>query len=214
MITTEQLNKLREYLATHHIPSGLGTKEEACSIAAINLCLTGELTDSIPDCMSPVIGGWIIRIQDKMPDSIRNSDKWKELLPLAAGTGRTKEKERIEIIIRLMWNELSRVQYIADKYGFGKEWLEMTNNKNKESSLKARRAAASYSVDADLKSRRSADAYAYAFAAAFAAASDSDSDSDYYYDAAYAYAYAVAYDADNYWQRHDPCGLLEKLINV
>jgi hypothetical protein len=69
------------------LPSGLGTEESACSIAAINLALTGELTDDIPDCMSEVIGRWIIPTQDAMPAELRNSPRWKSLLPLAAGTG-------------------------------------------------------------------------------------------------------------------------------
>jgi hypothetical protein len=35
--TQEHRAKLEEYLATHTLPSGLGTEESACSIAAINL---------------------------------------------------------------------------------------------------------------------------------------------------------------------------------
>src|SRR6476661_3832939 len=91
--------RLTHYLATHHLPTGIGTKEEACSIAAINLALTGKLTDRIPECMSPVIGKWIIRIQDAMPDEMRNSAAWKALLPAAAGTGRDREADRLRIIM-------------------------------------------------------------------------------------------------------------------
>jgi hypothetical protein len=54
--TQEHRAKLEEYLATHTLPSGVGTKESACSLAAINLALSGELTDEIPDCMSDVLG--------------------------------------------------------------------------------------------------------------------------------------------------------------
>lgn len=35
-----------------------GAKHEACSIAAINLALSGHLTDDIPECMLPVISRW------------------------------------------------------------------------------------------------------------------------------------------------------------
>ena len=103
MLTTEQQTAIADRLASMHLPSGLGDEENACSIAAINLALTGELTDDIPSCMSEVIGQWIIKIQDSMPDEMRNSLEWKLLLPLAAGTGREKEKERLQIILDWMW---------------------------------------------------------------------------------------------------------------
>lgn len=45
----EAAERLSAYLATHHLAAGLGTEDEACSIAAINLALTGELTGRIPD---------------------------------------------------------------------------------------------------------------------------------------------------------------------
>jgi len=72
-ITLEQQQAIAAKLASMHLPSGLGDEEAACSIAAINLALSGKLTDEIPDCMSEVIGKWIIRIQDSMPDDMRNS---------------------------------------------------------------------------------------------------------------------------------------------
>ena len=115
IITAEQREKIRDYVTTHHIPQGLGSEEAACSVAAINLALTGELTDKIPNCMSPVIGQWIIRIQDSMPDSMRNSDEWKALLPLAAGTGREKEAERRDMIMGWMWGALENLQPVADR---------------------------------------------------------------------------------------------------
>ena len=79
--------------AMTEIPRGLGTEEAACSVAAINLALSGELTDRVPECMSPIIGRWIIGVQDRMPAEIRNSQEWRELLPFAAGTGRDRDFE-------------------------------------------------------------------------------------------------------------------------
>jgi hypothetical protein len=93
-ITATQQTAIADYLDGRHLGSGIGTVEKPCSVAAINLALTGQLTDDIPDCMSPVIGRWIIRIQDAMPDALRNSDRWRSLLPLAAGTGRNHEAAR------------------------------------------------------------------------------------------------------------------------
>jgi hypothetical protein len=98
-ITTEQEQRIRDLLSTMRLSDGLGTREQACSVAAINLALTGELTGTIPACMSAVTGHWIISIQDRMPDELRNSTEWKTLLPLAAGTGRDLERERLDIIL-------------------------------------------------------------------------------------------------------------------
>jgi len=172
-LTPEQQAKIRDLVTPMHLPSGLGSKEAACSIAAINLALTGELTDSIPECMSRVIGKWIIRVQDAMPDSIRNSDEWKNLLPLAAGTGREKEAERRDMIMGWMWGALENLQPLADERGFGKAWATMTAEKS---------AAAAYAAYA-------AAAYAAAAYAAYAAAAAAAAY------AAYAVAAAVAADA-------------------
>ena len=64
-ITTEQQTAIADFLKGRRIP---------CSVAAINLALFGRLTDHVPPCMSLVVGRWIIRIQDAMPDTMRNSD--------------------------------------------------------------------------------------------------------------------------------------------
>lgn len=35
-ITQEQMQAISDFVRDHHLPKGLGTKEEACSIAAID----------------------------------------------------------------------------------------------------------------------------------------------------------------------------------
>lgn len=116
MITPEQKQQISDYLKDRPISKGIGTREQACSIAAINLALTGELTDNIPDCMSEVIGRWIIVIQDTMPFDMRNSNEWRILLPEAAGTGREKESARMGIILDWMWETvLPTLKPIADQ---------------------------------------------------------------------------------------------------
>ena len=150
-ITAEQQSKISDYLSNHVLPKGLGNKESACSIAAINLALSGELTDKIPDCMSYVIGRWIIRVQDSMPGDMRNSAKWKSLLPLAAGTGRNQddEKRRMNIILGWMWETvLPHIQPIADKRGFGDKWKAMTDEKTADAAADAADAAADADADA------------------------------------------------------------------
>jgi len=65
-LSPEQQQKIADYLKGRHIPMGLGTKEEACSIAAINLALTGELTDAPerkPDGLVHIVGA-----QHAVPD--------------------------------------------------------------------------------------------------------------------------------------------------
>ena len=210
----EARKKLEEYLATHDLPAGLGSEEAACSVAAINLALTGTLTDKIPNCMSYVIGRWMIRIQDAMPSDIRNSQEWKFLLPLAAGTGRQYEQERRKIVVAWLWETvIPYFQSYADRIGMGDEWREMTEKRDYDSAIKARDVARvirdkNWTADA-------AAVAAVAVAAADAAAAAADADAD----AADADAAAAAADAavaarKTFWLAMDPCGLLKKLIEV
>jgi hypothetical protein len=220
MIFTEtQKQKLEQYLASHHIPSGLGTENEACSIAAINLAISGRLTDEIPDCMSLVVGKWIIRIQDQMPDAMRNSVEWKTLLPLAAGTGRDQETKRLAIILDWMWRGLEPLQPFADKHNFGDKWAAMLLEKTSSSAKTVVAAAvavadAAYAAVADAADAADAAAAyaAYAAADAYAAvavavakavaeadtadAAAADADDDAYAAVAAAVAKAVAKAAD------------------
>jgi hypothetical protein len=129
--TQEHKAKLEQYLATHILPSGLGTKESACSIAAINLAISGRLTDDTPNCMSEVLGRATIRLQDAMPEEMRNSERYKALLPEMAGTGREHEQERLAILMNWMWSVvLPQLQPVADKHGFGDEWKKYVSAKD------------------------------------------------------------------------------------
>ncbi|OBQ33419.1 MAG: hypothetical protein AN487_20430 [Anabaena sp. CRKS33] len=198
-ITLEQQAAIAAKLASMTLPSGLGDEESACSIAAINLALSGRLTDDIPDCMSKVIGRWIIKVQDSMPADMRNSERWKQLLPLAAGTGRDKEKKRLAIILDWMWGTvLPTLQPHADANGFGAEWQTMTKKRTE--------AAARADAAAEAAAREAAYAAAAARADAVWAAAAME--------AAWAAAYAAAAAEADVWQTFDPCGLLERLIDV
>jgi hypothetical protein len=177
-ITAEQTEAIRAYLKGRHIPAGLGTKESACSIAAINIALTGKLSDDIPACMSPVVGGWIIGAQDAMPDAMRNSDAWRDLLPLAAGTGREHEAERLRIILDWMWGAvLPHVQPVADRMGFGAPWAAMCRERTAAearaaagAARAARAAGARAAAAAASRAARAAEAAAWAAEARAAAA--------------------------------------------
>ena len=186
-ITTEQQASIASKLASMHLPSGLGDEHSACSIAAINLALSGRLTDEIPDCMSEVLGQWIIVVQDAMPDDVRNSERWKSLLPLAAGTGRDRERERLKIILDWMWDiVLPSLQPLAGQHGFGKQWQKMTTERTAESANAAAMATSEATV---LTAAHRAAARAAEVAARVAA--------------------GVAA-----WANFDPCGLLERLIKI
>jgi hypothetical protein len=217
-ITTDQQAAIAEKLANMHLPSGLGDEHSACSIAAINLALSGRLTAAIPNCMSEVIGRWVIAVQDAMPDAVRNSERWKSLLPMAAGTGRVNEQERLDIILDWMWvTVLPSLQPLADQQGFGKQWQQMTTERTAKSAdatawatlgwatwaraaeaaarAAARAARAVEAVEAAVEAARAADAVARAAAARATNAAAAD-------------AWATI------WVNFDPCGLLERLIKI
>jgi hypothetical protein len=165
-ITIDQQKAIADILAGMTLPSGLGDEHSACSLAAINLALSGRLTDDVPDCMSDVIGRWIIGVQDAMPDAMRNSARWKDLLPRAAGTGKMHEAERLKIIIDWMWGTvLPTCQPLADSAGFGVEWLHMTTEKTHAA---VARAAAADAAAARAAARAVARAVARAEARAVA----------------------------------------------
>jgi hypothetical protein len=239
-ITQEQQEAIAAYLKDRHIPVGLGTKEAACSIAAINLVLTRKLTDTIPECMSAVVGRWVLRIQDAMPDAMRNSTDWRSLLPLAAGTGRELESERLNIILDWMWGTvLPQLQPVADAHGYGDKWGTMVTDRTANVAYLAYAAAkatdAAYLAYAATADAATADAAYLAYAAAKAAkAADAAANAAYAAKAAYAAnaAYAAGYvtcasdaaaataavAADvasaTFWVAVDPPALLQRLIEA
>ena len=179
--TTDHRLNLEAYLATHTLPKGLGSTESACTLAAINLAMSGKMTDDIPACMSEVLGKAAIGLQDAMPDEMRNSARYKSLIPDMPGSGRAQEQERLAILLDWMWTiVLPQLQPIADRRGFGVEWHEMLVERTAAAAFAARDAAA-----------RAARAAARAAAAAANAA-------------------ANAVRAD-FWTAIDPIGVLERM---
>ena len=201
--TEQHRENLNAYLKGREIPSGMGTKEEACSVAAINLAISGILTDDIPDCMSEVLGEAVIRLQDAMPDEMRNSEEYKALLPDMAGTGREREKERLSILLDWMWGTvLPQLQLIADKEGFGGAWETMCEERTEKAAAAAKAAAkaAAWSPAVD-DAANAANAARAAVMAALAAAR-----------AVYAAIWAAkAINDDNFWKMVDPIALLKRM---
>jgi len=241
MITTEQETAIRDVLATMpHLAVGVGTAEQACSIAAINIALTGTLMDTVPDCMSLVVGRWIIGAQDRMPATIRDSRAWRDLLVLSAGTGREHETQRFALVTDWMWDALALVQPQADARGYGVAWATMLRERTEASARAAAAAAraADASAVAAAHAAAGADAAAAAAAAARAAVAAAAAAAAAAARAAYADAYAAARAADAAadadaaaaaaaraayadadadaaaWTAIDPVGLLQRLIAV
>jgi hypothetical protein len=223
---TDARQRLIDYLDTHHVNAGLGTREEACSLAAINLALTGKLTDKIPDCMSLILGTWITHIQDYMPDELRNSKKWKALLPEAAGTGRDREDERLHIIIDWMWEiVLPQVLPFAHEHGFGDEWQHMLDARTPEAAEEVRNAAyANFVTNTPCESliydnREVMSAATVAFDVKNVAEDTAhvvDID-DYVCITSFATNAATNtanLDTPAFWTQVNPCSLLQRLINV
>ena len=166
--TQEADARLRDYLASHELVAGIGTEESTCSVAATNLALTGKVTDTIPMCMSKVIGQWMIVVQDAMPSEMRNSSGWKCLLPMAAGTGREREEERLALIMDWMWGPvLPDLQSLADQGGFGAEWRTMCVEKSPKAAMDAAMDAARAARAAAWAARDARDAARDAGAAAW-----------------------------------------------
>lgn len=204
----EAAERLSAYLATHHIPAGLGTEEEACSIAAINLVLTNTLNSEIPKCMSMVIGSWIRSIQDLMPDAMRNSNQWKALLPLAAGTGRDFDDEqcRRDLIMEWMWAiVLPSVQPVADQHGFGEQWRRMTTARTAAAAHAASTAARAADIHVAIDDTDFAAVRATTLAADSAAVRTATT-------AAHAAGLAATAINAGAWETFDPPELLARLI--
>ena len=93
-------------------------------------------------CSSDAIKGFLA-VQNAMPNSMRNSVRWRKALSFVEqgqvfGTKRIHEQERYAIIVDWMWGTvLPRLQLMADSNGFGPEWRRMTT----ERTAKAARAA-------------------------------------------------------------------------
>ena len=214
MITNKQEAAIRDVLATMpELAVGVGSAERACSIAAINLALTGTMTDTMPDCMSRVIWRWVIRVQDPMPATIRDSRAWRDLLVLSAGTGREHEAKRTALVMAWMWDALALVQPRADARGYGVAWATMLRERTVQSA-RAAYAAAYTAVYAAAYAYADAAAAAAAYTAVYAAADAAAAAAAYA--AAAAAAYTAAYTAADAaaWTVIDPVGLLRRLVAV
>ena len=212
--------KLTDILDQATLSKGLGSRHNPCSLAAINLAITGELIDTIPSCMSRVIGTWIIPIQDSMPEEMRNSERWKTLLPLAASTGRDHELQRATMVMEWMWSKvLGELQHTADNIGFGKAWARMCHDRTPSKAISASNEALKWAkVDRDAtESASSAAKHAHSALLAFPKSLGevtfyAPQTTNYVGDATERASEAARHAPPaTIWENFDPCGLLERL---
>ena len=215
-LSREDTRKIEVFLESHpRLAVGLGHVDKPCSIAAINLALTGELTDRIPECMSEVVGAWIIGVQDEMPAVVRNSARWRRLLPRAAGTGRDQEKERLDVILDWMCGTvLPLAQSRADEHGLGSEWRKMSVERTKEAAIIASRVAGVVFIDGPVALAASAAADAFR-ALEFAETGLLRLAANHAVYCALEIATLFPFSIrDEYWKTLDPAGLLKRLIKI
>jgi hypothetical protein len=136
--TKEDREKVSRFLSKTNLHQGLGSAVSPCSIAAINIALTGDIGDHRPPCMSPVIHRFIIEAQDSAGDEMRNSKEWKALLPWAAGSLDEDEieLERLGLVRDWLWdtvltNEITlKASALA---GLKYDWEEMLKGRSEQS---------------------------------------------------------------------------------
>lgn len=218
VLTAETIAEIREAFASSDLVLGAGVGRvdgPRCTIAEINLILTGELTDHPHPCISDVIRQWVMRVQDDMPSALRNAPAWREAAVGIAGSaaGRAVERGRRALILDWMWDAL------AD-----------------EALLKVVPADNRPSWDAMLRDRTSAaadTAFIECFVAGFIAevasraaiaVSSPERVGTSVADAAAAVdaAASAAYTANaagpgartDFWERRDPAGLLTRMIEL
>lgn len=105
--------KARAWLAEHpQLSEGQGSGDRLCSIAALNMAVTGRLSDARPTCVARSLYDWVIAVQDAMPEAIRQSPAWAEQLPRLIGSAYPSgvyvvaEHRRIRACHDFMWQAL------------------------------------------------------------------------------------------------------------
>jgi len=219
-LTDTDRQKIADFVAGVSLSAGFGPASAPDSVTAINLALTGELTDRVPPAMSEVVGRWMVFLGDRMPDSIRNGARWKGLIPLAASTGRDLEQARLRAgLVWMLGRVFPSVQSYADGHGFGAEWKALIAAGTAAGQAKGeavRQAAVGLGVAAQrvvnaAGTARTVDVVPPSWVADALPGSPEWATRAVW--AAWETAAARA-DQDAVWAAFDPCGLVESLIAV
>ena len=213
--TAEHTERLQRYLSTHELQPGIGTHEATCNMGAINIALSGTVTDSTPNCMSEVIGTWITYIHDYIPDAVRNSPAWHTLLARAAQSGRNHEPALMDMLVDWTWRTvLPRLNAVADDTCYGAAWREMCESGDPAlaTSLGAEILAVGRYLASDWPMAEAASSAAFTKTAGIADIRTAAISAAWA--AAVASAIADDTDAPALWNLIDPRGLLSRLCAV
>jgi hypothetical protein len=171
------------------------------------------------ETMSLVIEHWLIELETAIPGKLHDSEEWRSLLPLAAGTGRAAEVEVEREALIFEWLSstiLPRLQPVADEGGYGDAWAAMC----RERTATAARAASAAAAETAARSENQQSWTWAAWAAASAVAADAMAAGRASAAAAAAAAVVAGQwagregQAGAYWQAVDPVGLLRRLIEA
>jgi hypothetical protein len=102
MITQETREQVARECATRRMVTGTGDHGEgtACLMSAVNLGLTGRLTDKHHPYVSEAVRGLVVGLHDSLPDAVRSGQAWRSLGPLMLGTGDDgHDDERVRMIL-------------------------------------------------------------------------------------------------------------------
>ena len=193
--------RIRAYLPGVELTHGVGTDaQHACTIAAINLALSGKLTDETPDCADEALCRWVILVQDAMPAEMleagdEHGDRWRALIPCIAGTRDDgREEARRELFLAWMWDQIGDETVVAAVPPAARPaWETMLRERTVGAAKSAAAAAKSAAAAANLA--------AYTAKSAIAAANLTDAAKS-----------AAAAEVAAYWRRADPAGLLLRLV--
>ena len=227
MITDKQRKAIRKRLRTltlvHEV--GYATGGTACTISAINLALTGQLTDTDPSkCMWDALRLFVIRVQDEMPLQMmepgdEHGDLWRAIVPYIAGSRDLPDKPaRLALILDWMWERLGDPAVVAAVPAhILPVWQSMVTLRTLRAADDASKAAviaARTAPDVGIGNRNSADAAPFHAAIAVGAALDVNADNAAMEEAAFAAraAATLAPEPVDYWRRADPAKLLEAVL--
>lgn len=192
-------------------PADPGQPCQMCSMQVLNWAAgsPGPLSDLPIPGQSEVIRNVIIRIQDDMPDGVRNSREWREVLPSTLGTGTTSADEtaRLGVLMEWMWERLADPMVLATvdlTPGLRSSWNRMLTERTSDA---ARAASTATAPGALAPQMRVAAAARTAAAAAAEGAADS---------AAVAAGVAACHAGNAigdlaFWERANPAGLIARL---
>jgi hypothetical protein len=118
-------SQVASFVTNTTLGQGLDDSQTPCTIAAINLTLSGRFTDDCPRCMSQELCDFVIILQDSLSHESRNSPEWKSVIPLLLNTKDQNEKIKSRIR-RLSTRLLTNVGYSlteATVFANSDDWL-------------------------------------------------------------------------------------------